>query len=197
MNNRLGRKTIVYESHFRFKDVTFIVNSGEGKGIIKEILEKLIEQLQISYEIHRRLHVLRFDLHQVNYSDDNQTTSRFFNLMNQWLRRNYQMKEVGYGWVREQSKAKSQHYHCAYYLDGDKIRFPDRLIRKMKDVWVHGNVSYVKKPYFNINHSNYETEMQNAIYRISYLAKSKTKGYRKPQTKDYSFSRLVNSRKTI
>ena len=83
MSNRLGRKTIVYESSFRFKDETFVVNSGEGKGIIKEILEKLIEQLQISYEIHRRLHVLRFDLRQKNYSDDNQTISRFFNVMNQ------------------------------------------------------------------------------------------------------------------
>jgi len=190
MSNRLGRKTIVYESNFRFKDVTFVVNSGEGKGIIKEILEKLIEQLQISYEIHRRLHVLRFDLRQENYSDDNKTISRFFNLMNQWLRRNYQMKEIGYGWVREQSRAKSQHYHCVYYLDGDKIRYPNKLIKKIKEAWIHGHMPVVENPYYNINQSNYSTQMQNAIKRISYMAKSKTKGYRKPQTKDYNVSRL-------
>lgn len=192
MSNRLGRKTIVYESNFRFKDETFVVNSGEGKGIIKEILEKLIEQLQISYEIHRRLHVLRFDLHQENYSDDNQTISRFFNLMNQWLRRNYQMKEIGYGWVREKERAKSQHYHCVYYLDGDKIRYPNKLIKKIKEAWIHGHVPVVQNPYFNINQSNHETEMQNAIKRISYMAKLRGKGYRKPQTKDYNVSRLLN-----
>jgi len=192
MSNRLGRKTIVYESNFRFKDETFVVNSGEGKGIIKEILEKLIEQLQISYEIHRRLHVLRFDLHQENYSDDNQTISRFFNLMNQWLRRNYEMKEIGYGWVREKERAKSQHYHCVYYLDGDKIRYPNKLIKKMKEAWIHGHVPVVENPYYNINQSNYSTEMQNAIKRISYMAKSRGKGYRKPQSKDYNVSRLIN-----
>ena len=190
MSNRLGRKTIVYESNFRFKDETFVVNSGEGKGIIKEILEKLIEQLQISYEIHRRLHVLRFDLHQENYSDDNQTISRFFNVMNQWLRRNYEMKEIGYGWVREKERAKSQHYHCVYYLDGDKIRYPNKLIKKIKEAWILGHVPVVENPYYNINQSNYSTEMQNAIKRISYMAKSKTKGYRKPQSKDYNVSRL-------
>ena len=192
MSNRLGRKTIVYESNFRFKDETFVVNSGEGKGIIKEILEKLIEQLQISYEIHRRLHVLRFDLHQENYSDDNQTISRFFNLMNQWLRRNYEMKEIGYGWVREKERAKSQHYHCVYYLDGDKIRYPNKLIKKMKEAWIHGHVPVVENPYYNINQSNYSTEMQNAIERISYMAKSRGKGYRNPQSKDYNVSRLIN-----
>ena len=190
MSNRLGRKTIVYESNFRFKDETFVVNSGEGKGIIKEILEKLIEQLQISYEIHRRLHVLRFDLHQENYSDDNQTISRFFNLMNQWLRRNYEMKEIGYGWVREKERAKSQHYHCVYYLDGDKIRYPNKLIKKIKEAWIYGHVPVVENPYYNINQGNYSTEMQNAIKRISYLAKIRGKRYRDPQAKDYQTSRL-------
>lgn len=42
----------------------------------------------------------------------------------------YSMPQMGYLWVREQEKAKHQHYHIILMLDGDKIRHPAKLIKR-------------------------------------------------------------------
>jgi hypothetical protein len=48
----------------------------------------------------------------------------------------------------------------------------------------------ISKPYKYIDKHNLKKERQEAIYRISYLAKVRGKGYRDPQAKDYGTSRL-------
>ena len=41
----------------------------------------------------------------------------------QRIKRKYKTKYVGYVWVREMERAKTQHYHCAFFIDGDFIQF--------------------------------------------------------------------------
>jgi hypothetical protein len=187
------RKTKHYEPYIQIKGETIKVNAGVNKGIYKEIIERFVSQLDTALCIHKRLLVLRFDLHLNKYSKDNKVISRFMNRLKQWLNRNYGLQNVGYIWVREQEKSKRQHYHLALMLDENKIRHPKRLNAQIKEMWLpYGHMPTIKKPYFNINtiKANYQTIREDIILRVSYLAKVRGKRYREVQTKDYQTSRL-------
>ena len=101
------------------------------------------------------------------------------------------MVNMGYIWVREQESAKQQHYHVVIFLDGDKIRHSSVIIKVIMETWENlksGNtVGYAKRCFYNVSDSNSKAD---AIYRFSYLAKARGKGYRPPQSKDYGTSRL-------
>ena len=47
----------------------------------------------------------------------------------------------------------------------------------------------IKNPYYYLDKNNLNIELAKAIYRISYLAKVRGKGYRSQQAKDYGASR--------
>ena len=65
----------------------------------------------------------------------------------------------------------------------------------MKRMWSeNGHMPYLEYPFYCINKHNLETERLKAIYRVSYLAKVRGKGYRDDQVKDYSGSRLHMSK---
>jgi len=48
----------------------------------------------------------------------------------------------------------------------------------------------LEHPYYFIDKHNLEDERKEVIKRVSYLGKTRGKGYRNPQAKDYSTSRL-------
>ena len=57
-------------------------------------------------------------------------------------------------------------------------------------MWLmNGHMSIVEKPFYYIDRKNLDTELAKAVYRISYLAKVRGKGYRSQQAKDYGASR--------
>ena len=187
------RKTKHYEPHIQIKGETIKVNAGVNKGIYREIIERFVSQLDTALCIHKRLLVLRFDLHLNKYSKDNKVISRFMNQLKQWLKRNYGLDKVGYIWVREQEKSVRQHYHLALMLDENKIRHPKRLNAQIREMWLpYGHMPTVLNPYFNLNtlKANYKAVREEIIWRVSYLAKVRGKRYRDVQTKDYQTSRL-------
>jgi len=187
------RKTKYFENYLELNNQQLKINAGAGKGIYLNILNRVINQLDIAYSIHKRLLVLRFDLHLKNYTPNNTVMSRFIKTIKQWISRNYKMKDIGYAWAREheRSRSKQQHYHLVLFLDGDKIRYPNKLIKRIKDTWLpNGHMPTVKNSYYFIDKHNKEEERGEAIYRMSYLAKTRGKRYRDPQTKDYGTSRL-------
>jgi hypothetical protein len=49
----------------------------------------------------------------------------------------------------------------------------------------------ISKPYYFVDKNNPNKRLE-AIWRISYMAKIRGKGYRDPQAKDYGTSRLNN-----
>ena len=102
------------------------------------------------------------------------------------------MKRLGYMWVREQEKAKSQHYHLALFLDGNKVQHPSKLLRWIKGRWTwyeQPKPPTIKRP-FLMTKRQCKSSIDDAVYRISYLAKPRGKGYRNRYTKDYSTSRI-------
>ena len=93
--------------------------------------------------------------------------------------------------MREVERAKVQHYHLVLFLDGDKIRYPNKLTKHIKETWSdNGYMPTIKNPYYFLDKHNHKEMRGEAINRISYLAKTRGKRYREPQTKDYGASRL-------
>ena len=186
-----NRKYVTHSNEMHRNGTTYAINAKKS-GIYSAILHKMIDQLDICMNKWKRVLLIRFDLHIPFYTADNKIISRFRKNLIRRLEREYQINEIGYVWVREQEKAKHQHYHCAIYLNGNEIRHSSKTLRIIKDTWERINIeNYMhppKNPYYFIDN---EQTKQEAIYRISYLAKARGKGYRDKQAKDYSTSRLI------
>ncbi|GLT20121.1 hypothetical protein GCM10007938_39040 [Vibrio zhanjiangensis] len=141
---------------------------------------------------YRRVFVVVFDLHMNSYTEDNQIISHFQRKLFASIKSKYQVKDIGFAWVREMEKAKQQHYHYALFLDGKQIRHPDTLLDVIQEKWMFAGGGHVYTPkncYTMILKNDFEAKQQ-VIYRLSYQAKERGKGYRAPQAKDYSTSRL-------
>ena len=187
-----NRKKEFYNHSLIINNEQLEINSTDTLGVYPKIIEKMVEQLDICIAIHKRVFVLRFDLHLKEYSGDNKIISTFMNRLKQWIKRNYKTKDIGSQWVREQERAKTQHYHVTLFIDGDVIRYPNKLLRAIRTKWFkNGHCPVLEHPYYFIDKHNLEDERKEVIKRLSYLAKTRGKGYRNPQAKDYQTSRLV------
>jgi len=189
---RRNRKREHYGSSININGEELNINSSEQYGVYPIIIEKFVIELDKMIDKYKRVFVLRVDLHLDNYSDDNKEISEFMRAQVQRIRRKYKTKYVGYIWVREVERAKTQHYHLAFFIDGDKIRAPYGLNQQIKAKWYkNGHRSVVPKPYYFLDKHNMKEEREEVIYRLSYLAKVRGKGYRSAQAKDYSTSRIL------
>lgn len=184
-----NRKYVSYKSIFLHKGELFKINAKKS-GVYTSLLHKIIEQLDCGLDIYKRVLLVRFDLHQSEYTENNKRMTQFKKRLFKRLESRYETKAIGYVWVREHEKAKSQHYHWAIWIDGDKVRHSKKLLELIKSIWadMSGYVPTIANPYYFIDSSEQRLE---AIYRLSYLAKARGKVNRPNQTKDYSTSRVV------
>ena len=189
--SKRNRKKEHYGSLININGEQLEINSTNTLGVYPIIIEKMVQELDKAINLYKRVFVLRFDLHLNHYSDDNKEISNFMKAQVQRIKRKYKTKYVGYVWVREMERAKTQHYHCAFFIDGDRLRTSNVLNQQIKAKWYkNGHRSVVPKPFYFIDKHNIEKKRKEVIYRLSYLAKVRGKGYRSPQAKDYSTSRL-------
>ena len=186
-----NRKKEHYGSFININGEELKINSSEQLGVYPLIIEKFVIELDKMITRYKRVFVLRFDLHLRQYCDDNKQITTFIKAQVQRIKRKYKTKYVGYVWVREMERAKTQHYHCAFFIDGDVLRTSNVLNQQIKAKWYkNGHRSVVPKPYYFLDKHNMKEEREEVIYRLSYLAKVRGKGYRSAQAKDYSTSRL-------
>lgn len=185
-----NRKRAFFDSEYIHNGTTYRVNS-KGSGLYEEILQSMIEQFEIAAQIWRRVFVLRFDLHMDTFTEDNKLISNFRNRLTQKLKRTYGFDQVGFCWAREIERAKSQHYHWVLFLDGKLIRHSSKIIKLIKAAWEDisegFHVPVISNPFHVVQN---QEDAAKAVYRISYLAKVRGKGYRPPQTNDFSCSRM-------
>jgi len=185
-----NRKTPMVCESFVHDGVEYKVN-GKGSGIYKEAMTSIIQELLAANAIHKRLLVVRFDLHSHSFGKDSAEISAFIEQIKLWIKRHYQTSDIGHVWARELETAKAQHYHLALFIDGNKIRHPKKLLRYIREAWENKHPDHsaipIKSPYYFIDNDDV---LHDAIYRLSYLAKVRGKGYRPDQAKDYSTSRL-------
>ena len=187
-----NRKTQYFGEYLPYHNEQLkLIDGSEQYGIYKEILIKTIEQLDASIKIHKRILVVRMDLHLNIYTGDNKRISNFMNNTNKYLSRNYDINKMGFVWAREMERAKTQHYHTALFLDGNKIQHPKKLLPALKEKWLpFGHIPTISNPFYYIDKDNHTQQRADAIERLSYLAKIRGKGYRDTQAKDYGTSRL-------
>lgn len=190
-----NRKHITKAGSITHNGEEYRINNGKGErkyALYAPILRKIIDQYQIALEKWRRVFVLRVELHLSHETDNNRVVSLFLKRLNKQLKQKYDFKEVGYAWAREyHGKGKGQHYHLVLFLDGDKVKHSSRINEVIKSTWERPLGGYslgsIKRPFYFVNNKDVE---QKAIYRVSYLAKTRGKGERPPQTKDYQCSRM-------
>lgn len=167
--------------------------NGMNSGIYSDIAKKMINQVEVMLEYHSKLHLIRFDLHLYKLTENNELITKFNRILFRWLKQVYGLKRIGFIWCREMEKSKVQHYHYVLMLDGHKVRNPYSILPKIKDVWenqIQGFQYTPKNCYYNLYRNDYGS-IQSAIWRISYLAKVKSKGCKLAQTKNYSTSRII------
>ena len=169
---------------------TWWVNS-QGSGLISHTLKAMIGQVDAMLSHHSKIHIIRFDLRVYEYTENNGIITAFNRRLHKWLKRKYNLKRVGFMWCRELETAKQQHYHYALIIDGHKVNYSLEVNNKVKELWrqLDGSEYFPKNGYYNVKRYDYDS-IQDAIWRISYLAKARGKGYKPDQTKNYGTSRI-------
>lgn len=174
---------------FEYGDQLWLINS-QGSGCYTPMLKTMIGQMFNMLTHYKRVTVIRFDLHQPTYSQDSKRITQFNRRLKQKLKTKYELNKVGFCWCREQEKSKSQHYHFTVMLDGRLVQAAWGVNMLVKEVWEQlGGTCWFPNRHYNLVRGELG-ELSKVIYRVSYLAKGRGKGYRPPQSKDYGASRL-------
>jgi len=190
-------RRIVREAIWKHQDAELEINITKRNGCYVSILKAVKGQLDAMLSYYSRVLTFRLDLHLVDYSGDNKKLSRMIGRLTEWLRNKYSTARVGYIWVREIEKAKSQHYHLMIMVDGRTIRHPSKVIEWIERYWqLRGEPKpYTPKSCYTIVKRCQPETYQKAFYRASYLAKSRGKGYKNPTANNYSTSRIKQKKK--
>ncbi|RLA19729.1 MAG: hypothetical protein DRQ56_04760 [Gammaproteobacteria bacterium] len=191
----INRKSITFDGTITHYGKTYQINNGRGEenlGLYSKILQRIIEQFGIGLMKWKRVFVLRFELHLAYETNNNKCITDFRRRLFPKLKRVYGFKEFGYCWAREyHGKGKGQHYHFVLFLDGNLIRHSSKINEIIRRAWQRPNGSFtigkIERPFYFVNN---EEVAQDAIYRVSYLAKIRGKGHRDDQVKDYQCSRM-------
>ncbi|WP_354624876.1 inovirus-type Gp2 protein [Psychromonas sp. MME2] len=185
---------------YRTKNKVFRVNSGKNKPIFTHQMRKIIEQMENTITKHSRTFIVVFDLRVATFSSDNNGLKILLSKLRFYLRRYYNIKRLGYTWCREQYKSSKQHYHMALMLDGSKIQYPHKLLKTISSMWHDitdgGHLYTPKNCYYMIKRGDpsFEETKAEAIYRLSYQAKVKTKEKNTASTNDYGTSQLKQNK---
>ncbi len=168
------------------------INVTKRYGCYVSILKAAQHQMDAMLSRYSRVLVFRLDLHQYDYSGDSEKLSMMMRRFKGWVADRYGIKLVGHLWVREKERAKSQHYHLVFMLDGHKVRHPSKLISWIEHYWEFRNEPkpYTPRACYTMVKRDDFNSYSKAFYRISYLAKERGKGYKDVAANNYSASRI-------
>jgi len=177
---------------WRHKTGELEINVTKRYGCYSSILKAAQGQMDAMLSRYSRVLVFRLDLHLCEYSGNNEKLSMMMRRFKGWLGDKYGLELVGHLWVREMEKAKSQHYHLVFMLNGHKIRHPSKLISWIERYWEARNEPkpYTPRACYTMVGRNDPETYGKAFYRISYLAKERGKGYKDATANNYSASRI-------
>ena len=166
------------------------VNAAKS-GLIVKLMRAMLGQVEAMLSNHSRVMLIRFDLRMESYTPDNKIVTVFNRRLFKWLKAQYGVSRIGFIWCRELERAKRQHYHYALMIDGAKVNYPNSITKKVIQIWseLSGSAYVPKNCYYTLKRDCLESQ-QEAIYRISYLAKARGKGYKDAQAKNYGASRI-------
>jgi hypothetical protein len=79
-----NRKKVHHSRYLTINNEEIEVNASNKFGVFVPILERMFGQLDISFRIHKRVHVVLFILQHRETSQDNKDISKFMNVLIQW-----------------------------------------------------------------------------------------------------------------
>ncbi len=185
-------KRVIRDSVWKSGNADLPINVTKRFGCYEHILRAIYGQMDAMLSNHSRVLILRLDLHVYDYTGDNTKISKVLRRAKEWLAETYGMNHVGHIWVREVEKAKCQHYHLALMLDGRKVRYPKKVIEWIESYWTIRNEPkpFTPRACYTMVYRGDCASFEKAFYRLSYLAKSRGKGYKDRAANNYSASRL-------
>ncbi|QKI88535.1 YagK/YfjJ domain-containing protein [Thiomicrorhabdus xiamenensis] len=189
-----NRKKQTDETHFEHNGVFFevITRSKSGKtkySIYTEIMTRIIEQFDAAFSLHGRIFVQHIILSTAYYTSDNKMMTGFRKSLVQLLERKFGAKNTAYIWVREVENVKKQHYHVFVAVDGQKVWFKETMAATVKPI-VKRSSYFTNVTLAGFHQVDDKASFNEMIYHSSYLAKTRGKGFRPAQSKDYGTSRL-------
>ncbi len=104
MKKPRNRKTVINDGWIDYNGEKIEICNSSKFGIYKKILLSFIGQLDTAIQIHGRVLVLRSDFHMNFYTSDNKIFSNYIKNIKQYLKRHYDITNIGYQWVRESRK---------------------------------------------------------------------------------------------
>ena len=170
-------RKVSVDLYFKTAGQQFRINNGPRLGCYEEVLNALFYQLTNLLSHHSKLLFLRLDLRVYDYARDNSQLTRWIRQTKRGLKSYFGFTRVGYLWVRELSRANKQHYHLVLILDGNKVQHPKNVFRIAKEAAYQCGmpVPWIpEKPYLKICRGD-KAQFDSAMYRGSYLAKTRTK----------------------
>lgn len=171
------------ETWFHHKGIDWQVNAN-GSALDPMILRNVIELPLQMLSHHRKVFLLRFDLSCLVYRRSNRWVSVFIQRLKAKIRQERYSKRVGICWVREMHGAPKQHYHLMILLDGSKVNHSYQIVTWIEyycelDGWHH------ESRYYNLTRNN-ESDLFEAIWHCSYLAKTRGKDAKAPKVRRFS-----------
>lgn len=183
--------------YYEYQGMFWKIQSAPS-GCYTPMLSSICQLFFNMHSYHARLLVFRFDLRQPSFTDCNQRITRFFRRLNRRLIAKYKLQQLGYFWTREQDSAKAQHYHCVLFIDGKCVNYPSTVSAMCEEVWTNMSGSYWRPDNcFYLSHRHNHQIIGEVIYRLSYLAKTRGKDKKSPQTKNYGSSRIAANPKSV
>lgn len=166
------------------------VNSAKS-GLISHTIKAMINQIDAMLSHHSKVILIRFDLRLYEYTENNGIMTTFNRKLHKRLKRKYNFKHIGFMWCRELETSKNQHYHYALMIDGHKVDLPYGIIAKIEEILqdLDCSVFFPTMCFYRMKRDDHQS-IQDAIWRISYIAKSRGKGYKPSQTKNHGTSRI-------
>lgn len=164
-------------------------------GWYPKILYRFVDQLEAMLTHSRCVMVVRFDLRMNGYSNSNVLMTIFWRRLRKKLKRRYANFKLGFVWVREKEKAKQQHYHVVVLVSKDIVHYSGTITTAVIDVWQSITDTQAHIPqncYYTVKCEDWGSFIE-PVKRVAYLAKSRGKGYKPDQTKDFGSSRISHN----
>lgn len=194
------RRDKTYETWVKIDGIDYEINNEENQGIYEVRLERMVAQLNVALIKWKRVMCCRLDLHTKLNDQSGEDIRRFMKSLNKRLKAKYKgFKHLGYCWSREVgSIEKRKHYHLMLMVDGNLVQSSGVITRIAKQAWEQypgQTASWPKEVPFDYiertNHPDHLEKLRDVVYRMSYLAKTKDKGFAPKGAKEFNCSRLA------
>ncbi|GAB2947514.1 YagK/YfjJ domain-containing protein [Hafnia psychrotolerans] len=206
-NRKKGRFNLISSNTFEHDGASYSVNCKRNSDspLSTEILERNINELRAMQESYARVFAFRFDLRvpsSMTPEESNRLISELFEKLRDKFKSkgwdNQPIKTYAYGWVWEIKTAQSPHYHLWIAVPGNQVKSTGFVGRGMygliNGLWLEltngkGRGHLPTNAGYMIIRDD-ESELNEFVYRVSYIAKEEGKYSQSNKTKRYGGSRL-------